>query len=227
MSGSSLEVGHLRPKSTPTAVRGKIIVTTESGIKVSHWGGTECYLSWQAALGPSLVVRSSRHRKGDGTFFRLKDVHQVLSSYLSEGKLTIAVPHGQYKLCSVLIQADPADVEALFDMVSVITDKTQWGTLERNAGTKKPRRPIDDVTAMVGESSGGEHASSEGYDAPHAPTGRGGSAKSLIHSDPHSASDDDDDDQGREAVGVEEIDESSGGLLPWEFPRRKRQRQEK
>eukprot|EP00796_Vickermania_ingenoplastis_P010063 gene10063-7033_t len=124
-------------RTAPHAVTGKILVTSEEGERVSQWGGTECYLSWQTALGPCLVVRSSKHKKGAGTFFPLKDIRQVLSAFVNEGKLTVVVPHGKH-VCTVLIQT-PTDVEELFTMAGVIQNRSQWKTLERNVGCKRSR----------------------------------------------------------------------------------------
>lgn len=123
-------------KSIDSAVCGRIVVSTDEG-RVGQWGGTECYLSWQTSMGACLVVRSSRHKKGCGTFYPLADIQQILAAHVHEGKLGIIVPHGRC-VCTILISTEK-DTEELFEMVSIMRDKTQWKGLELNVGSKRHR----------------------------------------------------------------------------------------
>ncbi|EAN77521.1 DNA repair and recombination helicase protein PIF1, putative [Trypanosoma brucei brucei TREU927] len=127
----------LRPKITLTSVRGRIQVTAEDGERVGPWGGTECFLSRQTGQGPCLVVRSSRHKRHQGTFFRLEGVRQVLSLYAMEGKLTVVVPH-QKRLCSVFIETF-ADVDALQMMAATLQDRSRWKDIEKNVACRVQR----------------------------------------------------------------------------------------
>ncbi|CCW62959.1 unnamed protein product [Phytomonas sp. EM1] len=121
-----------KPKTTLSSVQGKITVLSADGERIGQWGGTECFLSRQAGLGPCLVVRSSRHRRGQGTFFQLSGLRQVLSSHVLQGKLTLVLPHAHQRLCTVFINASPTDIEELQMMAGTLQDRSRWGTLEKN-----------------------------------------------------------------------------------------------
>ncbi|RNF15680.1 PIF1 helicase-like protein [Trypanosoma cruzi] len=127
----------LKPKMTVSAVRGRILVTAEDGERIAQWGGTECFLSRQSGLGPCLVVRSSRHKRHEGTFFQLVGLRRVLSAYAMEGKLTIMVAHEQ-RLCTVFIET-VADVDALRIMAALLQDRSHWKDIEKNVACKKGR----------------------------------------------------------------------------------------
>ncbi|RNF15763.1 PIF1 helicase-like protein [Trypanosoma conorhini] len=127
----------LKPKMTVAAVRGRIIVTGEDGERVGQWGGTECFLSRQSGLGPCLVVRSSRHKRHEGTFFQLAGLQRVLSAYAVEGKLTVVVPHEQ-RVCTVFIETT-ADVDALRIMAAVLQDRSHWRDMEKNVARNMGR----------------------------------------------------------------------------------------
>lgn len=127
----------LKPKMTLSAVRGRILVTAEDGERIGPWGGTECFLSRQTGLGPCLVVRSSRHKRHEGTFFRLMRLQSVFSTYVVEGKLTVVVPHEQ-RVCTVYIETT-ADVDALRIMAAVLQDRNHWKDMEKNVACRKNR----------------------------------------------------------------------------------------
>ncbi|KEG08854.1 PIF1 helicase-like protein [Trypanosoma grayi] len=127
----------LKPKMTVAAVRGRIIVMSEDGERIGAWGGTECFLSRQTGLGPCLVVRSSRHRRHEGTFFQLTGLQRVLATYATEGKLTVVMPH-ERRVCSVFIETT-ADVDALRIMAAVLQDRSHWKEIEKNVACKKGR----------------------------------------------------------------------------------------
>ncbi|RNF02456.1 PIF1 helicase-like protein [Trypanosoma rangeli] len=127
----------LKPKMTVSAVRGRIIVTAEDGERIGQWGGTECFLSRQSGLGPCFVVRSSRHKHHEGTFFQLAGLQRVLSAYAMDGKLTVVVPHEQ-RVCTVFIETT-ADVDALRIMAAVLQDRNHWREIEKNVACKKCR----------------------------------------------------------------------------------------
>lgn len=204
-----------KPKLTPLSVCGSIVVTSEAGERVGQWGGTECYLTKQVGLGPTLLVRSSRHKKGAGTFFALSRVQRILSSFVHEGKLTLFIQHAHAGLCMVLISTT-LDVDELFVMASTITDKSKWASIERvvfNGGSKRNRegnhdqlRPVDAVGGSVGKVPwSGTNA------AAAAETGRARSLDgSLVGfaSQNSTGEDDDDDDEKASAAG-------SVQRLPW------------
>nr|CCC93318.1 unnamed protein product [Trypanosoma congolense IL3000] len=127
-----------KPKMTPSSVRGRIRVTAEDGERIGPWGGTECFLSRQVGIGPCLVVRSSRHKRHQGTFFRLVGVQEVISTYTMEGKLTVVVPH-EKRLCTLFIETGD-DIGALQMMAATLQDRSQWKDMERNVACKKARR---------------------------------------------------------------------------------------
>lgn len=122
-------------KITPNAVTGKILtISVQTGERIGQWGGTECYLSLQRTLGPCLVVRSSKHRKGDGTFFLLQNIHKIFSSFVHQGKLAVIVRHGGAgSMVTVHIQTTH-DVEELWAMLSTLQNRTKWATIEKNVG---------------------------------------------------------------------------------------------
>ncbi|KPI83834.1 putative DNA repair and recombination helicase protein PIF6 [Leptomonas seymouri] len=126
-----------KPKMTMSAVQGKILVYAEDGERIGQWGGTECFLSRQSGLGPCLVVRSSRHKAHEGTFFQLALLQRVLSTHVAQGKLTVVVPH-ERRQCSVYIEATD-DLDELRMMAGVLQDKSRWRSIERNVATKARR----------------------------------------------------------------------------------------
>ncbi|CCW70337.1 unnamed protein product [Phytomonas sp. Hart1] len=121
-----------KPKTTLSGVQGKITVQSANGERIGQWGGTECFLSRQTGLGPCLVVRSSRHRRGQGTFFQLVGLRQVLSSHVLQGKLTLVLSHAHQRICTVFINALPSDIEELQMMAGTLQDRSKWKTLEKN-----------------------------------------------------------------------------------------------
>lgn len=125
-----------KPKLTMSAVVGKISVIAEDGERIGPWGGTECFLSGQSGIGPCLVVRSSRHRQHEGTFFRLSGLRQVLSSHVAQGKLTLVLPHAQ-RLCTVFI-VTTSDIDELRMMAGLLQNRSAWATgIERNVACRK------------------------------------------------------------------------------------------
>ncbi|KAH9597547.1 DNA helicase Pif1-like [Trypanosoma melophagium] len=135
-----------KPKLTVSAVRGRIIVAAEDGERIGGWGGTECFLSRQTGLGPCLVVRSSRHKRHEGTFFQLNSLQRVLSAYAVEGKLTVVVPH-ERRLCTVFIETT-TDIDALRVMAAVLQDRNHWKDMEKNVACKKGRNTRSTVKTM-------------------------------------------------------------------------------
>lgn len=123
-----------RRKMTVSAVQGKITVLAEDGTRVGQWGGTECFLSRQRSLGACLVVRSSRHRRHEGTFFQLARLQRVLSAHLAQGKLTLILPHEQC-VCTLFIETT-TDMAELHSMAGVLQDRRRWNTLERNVASR-------------------------------------------------------------------------------------------
>ncbi|KAL7700849.1 PIF1 helicase-like protein [Lotmaria passim] len=165
-----------KPKMTMSAVVGKILVFAEDGERIGQWGGTECFLSRQSSLGPCLVVRSTRHKKHEGTFFQLRRLQRVLSTHVAEGKLTVVVAH-ECQMCSVYIETTD-DLDELRMMAGVLQDKSRWRDMERNVATKAtPRgRPSNGEAGGRGGGEGGlgSRRSGDLRDPLRAPlTGRG------------------------------------------------------
>ncbi|CAD2221038.1 UvrD/REP helicase N-terminal domain/AAA domain/PIF1-like helicase, putative [Angomonas deanei] len=128
-----------KPKLTEKGVRGKIMVQSEEGERIGQWGGTECFLSIQpAGLGPCLVVRSSRHKANQGTFFRLSKMKKLISTFVEEGKMTVVVEH-QKRICTVYIETTE-DIRPLEDMSVLLRDKRLWGRIERNVASLKSKK---------------------------------------------------------------------------------------
>ncbi|AYU78605.1 DNA repair and recombination helicase protein PIF6, putative [Leishmania donovani] len=123
-----------KPKMTMSAVQGRISVFAEDGERIGQWGGTECFLSRQSGLGPCLVVRSSRHKKHEGTFFQLVRLQRVVSTGVAQGRLTVMVPH-EKRQCSVFIDTTE-DLDELRMMAGVLQDKARWKDMERNVASR-------------------------------------------------------------------------------------------
>ncbi|CAM38919.1 putative DNA repair and recombination protein, mitochondrial precursor [Leishmania braziliensis MHOM/BR/75/M2904] len=132
MAAASIRV--LKPKMTMSAVQGKISVFAEDGERIGQWGGTECFLSRQSGLGPCLVVRSSRHKKHEGTFFQLVRLQKVVSTRVAQGRLTVMVSH-EKRQCSVFIDTT-GDLDELRMMAGVLQDKALWKDIERNVASR-------------------------------------------------------------------------------------------
>ena len=159
-----------KPKTTMSAVQGKIVVNAEDGEKIGMWGGNECFLSRETGFGPCLVVRTASMKRGQGTFFRLAGLKQVLALHAGQGKLTIVLPH-QLRTCHVFIQTTE-DIKELVMMANILRDSKRWADLEtdvsqtvgRAAAAKKKkeaeesskvRRPIEDAGAAGGDEDDG------------------------------------------------------------------------
>ncbi|KAG5506138.1 hypothetical protein GH5_05821 [Leishmania sp. Ghana 2012 LV757] len=168
-----------KPKMTMSAVQGKISVFAEDGERIGQWGGTECFLSRQSGLGPCLVVRSSRHKKHEGTFFQLIRLQRVVSTRVAEGHLTVMVPHEQ-RQCSVFIDTTE-DLDELRMMAGVLQDKARWKDMERNVASRSRNGPL-----CGGKGDGGGRGSAELRDP------------SLAQLSGRGAEDDDDDSYGEE-----------------------------
>ncbi|CAG9573506.1 putative DNA repair and recombination protein, mitochondrial precursor [Leishmania major strain Friedlin] len=143
-----------KPKMTMSAVQGKISVFAEDGERIGQWGGTECFLSRQGGLGPCLVVRSSRHKKHEGTFFQLVRLQRVVSTGVAQGRLTVMVPH-EKRQCSVFIDTTE-DLDELRMMAGVLQDKARWKDMERNVASRSRRGP-----QRGGKGDGGGRGSGE------------------------------------------------------------------
>ena len=155
-----------KPKSTINAVRGKVVVQNELGEKISQWGGTECYLTREATEGYLLVVKASRHRHGQGTFFKLAGLTQVLAMNVGRGSMTVCLPHLNVANCMVYITAGENDeVPVLQRMAAILQNKASWPTaIERNvnllaakggSGGKRDREDdIDNHVSRIREVEG-------------------------------------------------------------------------
>ena len=123
-----------RPKTTLSAVRGKVVVQNQLGEKISQWGGTECYLTREAAEGYLLVVKASKHRNGKGTMFKLSGLSQVLATNVGRGKLTVCLPHMHVPTCMIYISAeDLEEIPLLQRMAAVLQNQSSWpNSIERN-----------------------------------------------------------------------------------------------
>jgi ATP-dependent DNA helicase PIF1 len=188
-----------KPKMTMSAVQGKIVVFAEDGERIGHWGGTECFLSRQSGLGPCLVVRSSRHKRHEGTFFQLTRLQRVLSTHVAQGKLTVVVPH-ERRVCSIYIET-AEDLDELRMMAGVLQDRPRWKDMERNVASKTHRGPKRDGGAAVTVAAGLNGRGSLGLRDPTRArlSGRG-------------ADDDDDDDDDYDGYGNEGM-ESPGNSM--------------
>lgn len=156
----------------PSSVVGKIIVTDlPTGEKISQWAGVECYLSFISGHGPCLVVRSSKHKKGDGTFFQLRLLEKVFHQQVEQGKLSLQIPH-QKRQCMIFITV--TDVESLPQlalMATTLDDRRRWSDLEVNVGRgyepnpggKRGRKRAD--AGDVGEQAEVVHTRPEARDA--------------------------------------------------------------
>ncbi|GET88378.1 pif1 helicase-like protein, putative [Leishmania tarentolae] len=143
-----------KPKITMSAVQGKISVFAEDGERIGQWGGTECFLSRQSGLGPCLVVRSSRHKKHEGTFFQLVRLQRVVSTRVAQGHLTVMLPH-EKRQCSVFIDTTE-DLDELRMMAGVLQDKARWKDMERNVASRSRDGPKLGAKGVGGGRGNGE-----------------------------------------------------------------------
>lgn len=127
-----------KEKITPSGVLGKITCMNAHGERVGPWGGTECFLSRQSGVGPCLVVRSSKHKRHEGTFYRLTEVRRVLADYCTQGKLSLVVGH-QSQVCTLLIAANSNDVQQLTFMARVLQSPARWGEIELDVARPSSR----------------------------------------------------------------------------------------
>lgn len=146
-------------RTTMQSVIGKIVCySTDSGDKIGQWGGTECFLSIETGYGPVLIVRSSKHKRGEGTYFRLDQMTGFHAGYVKEGRLSVTIPH-ERRNCSVLIQAtmelDEHNSENLRRMSETIGRRENWKTdIEVSANRPSKKRVVRDTNAAEqGESS--------------------------------------------------------------------------
>jgi ATP-dependent DNA helicase PIF1 len=135
----------MKPKTTMSAVQGKIVVHAEDGEKIGMWGGTECFLSREHGIGPCLVVRTSSMKRGQGTFFRLAGLKSVMALHVTSGKLTVVIPH-QTRVCHVFIQTTE-DMKQLAMMSATLRNSNSWNDMEVNVSHlvgKSKRKKAED-----------------------------------------------------------------------------------
>lgn len=136
-----------KEKMTPSGAFAKIVTTNEQGEKINPWCGTECFLSRQTGLGPCLVVRSSRHKKHEGVFFKLADVTKVLDGYASKGKLTVMAKHQKHN-CNVMISSRPEDIPQIQHIAAVMSNQLRWSEIEIDVakpGTSKRGPKVKEI----------------------------------------------------------------------------------
>ncbi|CUG89187.1 DNA repair and recombination precursor, putative [Bodo saltans] len=146
-----------KEKLTASGVLGKITVMSASGERIGQWGGTECFLSKQTGVGPCLIVRSSRHKSEQGTFFKLTDVISVIATYAHTGKLTVVVKYQLHK-CTVLVDANREDIPQLQHMAGLLQNQLRWHEIEIDVAVPKRGRgrgrgandsePVNDVREL-------------------------------------------------------------------------------
>ena len=136
LAGLSIAQEAKRRKAvSATSILGKIIVTDlPTGDKISQWGGVECYLSFISGHGPCLVVRGSRHKKGEGTFFQLRSLQRVLHQHVEQGKLTLQIPYMKRQCMIYITTTDPTSLPHLALMAATLDDPRRWSDLESNVG---------------------------------------------------------------------------------------------
>lgn len=138
-----------KPKVSVGSVRGKVIVQNQSGEKISQWGGTECFLSREDGIGYCFVVKSSRHKRGQGTFFRLSGLRQVLSLCTHDGKLTLMLPHEQVSICTVFVTSND-DIPQLQAMADILQDRSRWpSAIEVNLSAVSVKVKQSDVSESL------------------------------------------------------------------------------
>jgi ATP-dependent DNA helicase PIF1 len=147
-----------KEKMTASGVLGKITVMSASGERIGQWGGTECFLSKQSGVGPCLIVRSSRHKSEQGTFFKLTDVTSVIATYAHTGKLTVLVKYQLHK-CTVLVDANREDIPQLQFMAALLQNQLRWNEIEVDVAVPKRGRgrgraslstePVSDIRELT------------------------------------------------------------------------------
>ena len=113
------------------------------------------------------MVRSSRHKRGQGTFFSLDNVTRVVESHISEGRISIMTHHAARQV-TVFIAAEPKsteDASMLRHMAGYLASPARWrNELERDVGvavakgkglTLSPAKRLRDVTAVTSQDAEG------------------------------------------------------------------------
>lgn len=119
-----------KQKLSVSSVIGKIIVFAEDGEKIGQWGGTECCLSRETGVGPCLVVRSSKHKRGQGTLFKLVELKRVHAMHASQGKLSVVIGHMK-RMCTVCISTTES-IKQVEYMSGVLQQRNTWDQIERD-----------------------------------------------------------------------------------------------
>lgn len=215
-----------KKKITPSAVTGKIIVVADqTGERIGQWGGTECYLSFQRTIGPCLVVRSSKHRRGDGTFFKLENIHRIFSSFVQQGKLAVMVRHGgANSLVTVHIQTTD-DGEELWDMLAILRDRSRWAGIEKNVGGrgggKRARGGAVESSIRDPNAVSSLHFSRAAVDEddlePHVSERRHGVRRSEGSTERSLSISGNSDDVAVDGPSEPSLSHSSSNALPWEW----------
>jgi ATP-dependent DNA helicase PIF1 len=128
-----------KPKSVISAVRGKVrTLAADTGEVISQWGGSEVFLSIEPIAGPAVVIKASRHKRGQGTILPLSQIERVLATHLDQGKATL-IAHHERRRCTFLIDADD-DVDLLRSLVGTIGSRERWNHIEHGVLSKERTR---------------------------------------------------------------------------------------
>jgi ATP-dependent DNA helicase PIF1 len=120
----------MKEKVTMSAVRGKIRTSAVGTAEpIGQWGGTETFLSIEPLAGPCLVIKSSKHKRGEGIQMPLASLTKVLADFVQDGKATLYLSYGR-RNCVVMIQTTD-DIDQLKALVSIVKDRSRWNEIEK------------------------------------------------------------------------------------------------
>ena len=127
-------------KACDDAVVGKIFIESENGELIRPWGGTQAYLTNETDLGQCLVVKNSKHKTGQGIFFRLGSIRKVFGNSVRDGKMSLTLSHLERKHITMHIQAAPESVPDLEKLYEMIASRSLWHSIPMNVSKSENKR---------------------------------------------------------------------------------------
>eukprot|EP00760_Papus_ankaliazontas_P010470 PhM_4_TR14284/c0_g2_i1/m.86281/K15255/PIF1; ATP-dependent DNA helicase PIF1 len=144
-----------RVTASDDSVVGKVTVESDSGELLRAWAGNECYLSNEGDLGLCLVVKNSKHKRGQGTFFSFKNIKKIYNDRVHEGRMSV-VAHHMKRNCTIHITAGQEHIPHLEKLSETMASRALWDSVARDVSRKDGKRSREEQLAARREVSADE-----------------------------------------------------------------------
>eukprot|EP00759_Apiculatamorpha_spiralis_P006015 PhF_6_TR13550/c0_g1_i1/m.21659/K15255/PIF1; ATP-dependent DNA helicase PIF1 len=136
-------------KVSNDSVLAKVIVESDSGEMIRPWCGSEVYITNENDLGRCLVVKNGKHKKGQGTFFQLRNISVIHASGIRNGKISIELAHLKRK-CTVHIASSPESKAEFAKLAEILCNKSLWETIPEDVSRADGKRSREEGAAEDG-----------------------------------------------------------------------------